>query len=328
MRTASIIIPTNRPWAALRPCLSSIAAQNLPADRLEVVLALNGAPTPPEDYSRSAHPFRLRVVELSEPNIAAAKNAALDVATGELVVLVNDDVQLAPDYVATHLAAHAALDSPACVLGLAAWKRYSDQTTFDELVQRTSMIFFYPSMRARAFYNFRHAWNLSLSVPRAWLDAERFDAGLGPFFFEDLELAWRLARRFDARVWYEPAARSLHDHRYTCSGYFDREAALGQASLRLYSCNPECFRDVYGCDLDDDYLGYCERFVRTESRQEAALRDRFEQAAATPAPTSGPNGLTVEQWLDLLYLAHLPLKRLAFRRGVLAGVAARRSQPV
>lgn len=316
MAGVSIIIPTNRPWSVLKPCLDSVAAQQFPLDEVEVLIVWNGHLPPHPVPHRQDWPFVLHTRHLPEANIAAAKNAALEIASGEWIVLLNDDVVLEPGFLAAHRAAHRALDRPGMVLGEAAWARYPDQTVFDELIERTPMIFFYPRMRPHGWHNFRHAWNLNLSLPRRWLTHERFDERLGPFFYEDLELAWRLEKRLDAQVWYEPGARCTHHHRYTLTGYLERERAMGAAAVRLWRANPDCFRAIYNTTLDAAALTYLRRFVETESRQEAAHRAVLQTLVEQPAASTLP-AVAREAWLELLYHAHLPLKRLAFRRGLL-----------
>lgn len=328
MPDVSIIIPTNRGPDVLAPCLQSIASQRFDQRRIEVFVVYNGVCEPPH-WDVADWPFRLRVLHMTQANIAAAKNLALDAARGEWIVLLNDDVRLDAGFVDAHLAAHAGLDEPAMVLGASHWRRYADQTVFDELIQRTAMIFFYEGLRPHAWHNFRHAWNLNLSLRRGRLGGRRFDARLGPFFYEDLELAYRLEVEAGVRVWYEPQARLLHDHRYTLDGYLRREAEMGRAALRLWRVNPDCFRSVYGAPLDSDYLAYCRRYVALEGRYEALQLDALRRAVEQPLDAAPHLAGGDAAWLQVLYQAHLPLKRLAFRRALLesAGVDLRAPDP-
>lgn len=328
---ASVIIPTHRPAAVLTPCLRALAAQTLPADDFEVLAVYNGAPVP-RDLDPGAWPFDLLTDALDEPNIAAAKNVAIERARGELLVLLNDDVIPEPNFLAAHLAAHQDRTAPAMVLGRSDWVVPADETIFDRMIRTTSMVFFYDQMTPHTWHGFRHAWNLNLSLPRELLGEQRFDEALGPFFFEDIELAWRLERTRGVRVWYEPAARLLHDHRYTLEGYLKREEALGAAAVRLWRSNPACYRDVYGRDLDENELAYCAAFVQREETGAAARIDRLRSIVVQPAdrlPGGAPQegdvgeirggpGEAPSAWINLLYDAHLPLKRLHFRCGLLA----------
>lgn len=322
MARVSIIIPTNRSPEVLEPCLRSIAAQRGELRDVEVIVVFNGMAAGAQ-WHTGDRPFRLVVVRIEEANIGAAKNAALDRARGDLILLINDDVRLEPDFVAAHVAAHQRLDPPAMVLGLARWQRYPDETVFDRLIQSTSMIFFYDRMEPHRWYNFRHAWNLNLSVPRRYCESVRFDARLKPVNFDDVEWAFRMERVHGLRVWFEPAAVAVHDHGYTLDGYLARETILGRMAALLWQCNPDCFRAIYGSDLDDAFVEYCRESVEREGAREAELLASFRAVVERPLASLAPDGELPADLIRVLYHAHLPLKRLAFRRGLLNAVEAR-----
>lgn len=326
MDSVSIIIPTNRPYAVLAPCLESIAAQRFDLDLVEVIVVFNGVVGPRGVAEK--WPFRLVVEHLPQPNIAAAKNAALDRARNPLLILINDDVRLDPDFVAQHVAAHRALGASAMVLGRAEWRVFADETVFDLMIRRTPMIFRYEKLRPEAWHDFRCAWNLNLSLPRRALGAERFDPGLGPFFYEDLELAHRLQQCDGLRVWYAPRARCVHEHRYTLEGYLERERAQGAAAVRLWRCRPDCFRAIFSTGLDAAYVEYCRAYLRHESPRESELRDLFERLAPLPAGALAGDESVREELVQALYHAHLPLKRLVFRRALVSAAELEpRNQP-
>ncbi len=313
----SVIIPTNRPWAVIEPCLRALAQPSDDKHEMEVLLVYNGAP-PPQDVLTQDWPFSLRVGYLAAPNIGAAKNWALDRAQGAWILLLNDDVLPMPGFISAHLEAHRRVARPAMVLGQSPWRSYPDETVFDRMIQTTSMVFFYDQLRPHEWCNYRHAWNLNLSIPRAVLGDRRFDEALGPFFFEDLELAWRLEIESGVRVYYAPEAGAVHDHRYTFDGYFQREFALGEAAVRLWDANRDCFRSTYGADLDETFLDYARRYVAVEGRREEQLRRRLAAIAGRPLTDLADSADVRDEIVQALYVAHLPLKRLAFRRGLLA----------
>jgi GT2 family glycosyltransferase len=94
----SVVIPNwnGRRW--LPSCLAALAAQELVAD--EVIVVDNGSRDGSLEYLRDEHP-EVRVVSLSgNTGFAHAANVGLHVAAGELVALINTDVQLATDWLA------------------------------------------------------------------------------------------------------------------------------------------------------------------------------------------------------------------------------------
>ena len=324
MPQVSIVIPTNRSPEVLAACLRSIAEQRFDPREIEVCVVFNGTRCGPQ-WNAGTWPFRLVVGSIAEANIGAAKNAALERASGEWVLLINDDVRLGPDCVAAHVATQRGLHRPAMVLGLAKWQPYPDATVFDCLIQSTSMIFFYDRLKPYHWYNFRHAWNLNLSVARRYCEDVRFDEALKPVNFDDLEWAFRLEHERGLKVWYEPAALSVHDHRYTLGGYLSREAHLGRMAVVFWRCNPDCFRAVYGGDLDDGFVEYCRQYVEREGARETELRADLRAVVERPAAELASSRLLRTELLRTLYDAHLPLKRLAFRRGLLSALADKTS---
>jgi GT2 family glycosyltransferase len=111
----SVVIPNwnGRRW--LPGCLGSLAAQERTAG--EVIVVDNGSRDGSLEYLQDEHP-EVRVIALSDnTGFAHAANVGLHVARGELVALVNADVELAPDWLARTagaLEAHPEAASVAC----------------------------------------------------------------------------------------------------------------------------------------------------------------------------------------------------------------------
>lgn len=265
----------------------------------------------------AAWPFRLRASFIAEPSICTAKNRALELATGAWIILLNDDGRLAPGFVTAHLRAHAQLGQPALVLGASPFATYADETLFDRLIAETSMIFFYDRMQPHAWYNFRHAWNLNLSFRRQDAAGVCFDERLAPVNFDDLEWAFRLEQERGLRVWYEPAASLVHDHRYTLDSYLQREEHLGRMAALLWECNPPCFEAIYNADLERA-LAEARRFVKADAAHAEGLRAALAPLLQRRADEFGGAPTARRELMQALYVAHRPLKRLMFYRGLLS----------
>jgi glycosyltransferase involved in cell wall biosynthesis len=86
---ASIIIPTYKDWPRLQMCLDALAAQSLPADQFEILVANNNrVPEVPEDLRL---PSNAVVIWAEEPGSYAARNVALGKAAGEVVFFTDSD---------------------------------------------------------------------------------------------------------------------------------------------------------------------------------------------------------------------------------------------
>jgi glycosyltransferase involved in cell wall biosynthesis len=87
----SIIIPTyNHLSDCLKPCCESIIRHASP-DQIEVIVVANGCTDGTEEYIRSlGEPFKL--ISLSKPaGYPRAVNTGLKLATGDYIVLLNND---------------------------------------------------------------------------------------------------------------------------------------------------------------------------------------------------------------------------------------------
>jgi len=99
----SVIIPNWNGLKYLLVCLQALRAQTYP--RLEVIVADN-ASTDGSQAFVAAHYPEVRLVELSENRgFAGACNAGIQAAQGDIVILLNNDTEAAPDWVSEVVAA-------------------------------------------------------------------------------------------------------------------------------------------------------------------------------------------------------------------------------
>lgn len=112
----SVIVPTHGRVRHLVACLQSLAAQDYPRDRFEVIVAVDGDGDPPESLIA---PLRdsldLRIHTQTQAGPAAARNAGAEGAKGEFLAFTDDDCEPAPDWLPKLIARFAA--TPDCAIG-------------------------------------------------------------------------------------------------------------------------------------------------------------------------------------------------------------------
>lgn len=111
---ASVIVPScNRP-DSLRRCLESLARQTFPADRFEVIIIDDGS-TQPLAAPAALAPGGTPVVLVRQANAgpAGARNRGLAEARGEFVLLIDDDCEADPRWLATLVTALRSLPGAA-----------------------------------------------------------------------------------------------------------------------------------------------------------------------------------------------------------------------
>ena len=106
--TSSVLIPSFRRCALLERCLRALAAQTVPPG--EVIVVWQGDDEATRDCALALGrelALPLHLVHIADPGIVPAENAALAQATGEVILLIDDDAVAPADWVARHLAHYA-----------------------------------------------------------------------------------------------------------------------------------------------------------------------------------------------------------------------------
>jgi GT2 family glycosyltransferase len=330
----SILIPTFARPAKIGACVASLARQSLPLDRYEVLVGLDGPdPASVEAVTRvwDGPDDQLTIDVAPHSGPSAVRNRLLARARGTSILFLNDDVVPSGTLAEVHVHEQAEAQRrgrPALIVGSAPWKRFTNECLFDRLVRETSMVFFYDTMdtpeglaQSMKDWGFRHAWSLNLSGPRDLiLDVGGFTVFPQPFYgYEDIELAHRLAHHHAVPVLYRPGARVEHDHRMDPAEYLRREYTIGHEALTFARMRPQCAMTLFGRDVTSrDEAEYSRMFVERERTMVGRLKASFEQTSLlSPGLLSGESGAILRR---ALYEQHLPLKRWAWRAGLLDAI--------
>src|SRR5579863_3218843 len=191
----SIIIPTFERRNLLRRALTAVFAQDFPPSEFEVIVVIDGSQDGTLEMLQELRPAcRLKFRYQENKGQAAAKNAGIELAEGDILFFLDDDILLPPNALRDHLAEH---DGSAQVIfaaiGVAADSRQGLATEYTREFAES----FYGALERGGFSLFPNYINVvpNSSVPRQLvLDAGGFDER---FFraHEDTELAYRLYKR-------------------------------------------------------------------------------------------------------------------------------------
>jgi glycosyltransferase involved in cell wall biosynthesis len=105
---ASVLIPSYNDKQHLLLCIEHFTRQSYPSQHFEVVVVLDGSTDGSlEALEQVATPFRLQVIQQSNRGRAAALNRAAEAAEGRLLIVTDSDVLANPEFVRSHIEAHA-----------------------------------------------------------------------------------------------------------------------------------------------------------------------------------------------------------------------------
>lgn len=100
--TVSVIVPTYQRGAVLGPTLAALCAVDYPSELYEVILVDDGSADATPAVTRGFP--RVRYVRQPNRGVAAARNRGAQLARGDVLLFVDDDIVVPPDNIRRHLA--------------------------------------------------------------------------------------------------------------------------------------------------------------------------------------------------------------------------------
>jgi len=222
----------------LRRTLASLEAQDVGPDAFEVVVVDDGSTDGTAAFLASYRPpYPIATVRAPENRgRSAARNRGLERASGELVVFLDDDMELVPGFLRAHRDLHG---REGRVAGVGNVQNHPEVTMAP--VDRYMSTRGAQKIRNRGPLPWKYFSTNNASVKREDLEAVgRFDEGFRHYGFEDLELAYRLAKDRGLAFRFVEAARSLHIHPHTLREVLEKKTLCGRSSLPyLFRKHPE-----------------------------------------------------------------------------------------
>jgi GT2 family glycosyltransferase/glycosyltransferase involved in cell wall biosynthesis len=307
----SVLIATYDRPELLRACLASFTEQTLEHSAFEVVVVDDGSrePVVPAVVNELADRLRIVGVRIGHGGRSAAKNLAVMLARGPVVLFFDDDDRAAPDYLERHLAGHDARPAEAvAVLGHTDWAPELRRTSLMHYVTDIDrMLFAYERLGDGQVLDWHGFWEGRVSCKRSLLlrcglHDQRLDYSI------DVELAWRL-RPAGLRVIYHASALSLMARPIDVDTFGMRSEAKGRAHAMVAALHPGSEIAARLVPPGADELWEMKGQTITPLRQ----RIRVLEASAS----SGDDGVLPE-----LHAAYRELFHLLHAKGVAAATGA------
>lgn len=309
----SVVIPTcphRKP--KLEALLEGIAATATDRDAFEVIVVVDDLDDEPLRAAAILPPeIHFKGLTQASSGPSGARNRAIEQAQGDWLLFFNDDARVNADTIPQHI--RRIREDPhadVALLGRTHWVETLLDSPWRRLLYGSPMLFFWDQVRADRTYGFRYFWTTNLSVPTSRVrQVGGFNESFPYAMHEDIELGWRLQQRFGLEIHPLLTSDSWHDHALSPREYFHREHRCGQAARVARTASPEFHDAVWGWVGDADQVA--EVLNRLFARSGRQVRQLLEAWAVPSDDQPGPNEM------HAAYLAHLPLKRMAFCQGYL-----------
>ena len=240
----SLIVPSYNRLPILKKCLSALAGQTVSASLFEVIVIDDGSTDGTEDFMRNySAPFRLQYLRQSNAGTGAARRNGVEHATGEYLLLMNDDTICEPNVLEEHLKAQQAYSAHRwAVLGDFEYPAEARRRALTHFLRESSFMFPQVDMTEGCPYAYSHFITCNLSIRRdAVVQAGSFDSTYK--LSEDTELGIRLFE-MGYGVIYHPAAHAWHDHLpYAVPNLIRRARVYGADYFYMFRNHPRVMKE-------------------------------------------------------------------------------------
>ena len=249
----SVVIPTVGRRDSVVRALDALAGQDIAAEELEVVVSVDG----PHDGTVRAlesysAPYALHVVTGPRRGRAGACNAGIERATGEVLVILDDDMEPAPACLRHHRSHHES-GAKVCVMGgvpIRAGRRSPSATRYMAWKFGRHLAKLAQPGHEFALRDF-YSGNTSLRRD-VLVDAGCYDEAYTMYGNEDLELSLRL-RSAGVRLVYDADALAYQHYEKDLRGLVRDTVEKGKTAVLLARTNPDTFDQLQLARYDDTW---------------------------------------------------------------------------
>jgi glycosyltransferase involved in cell wall biosynthesis len=237
MPEISVVIPTYNRLDTLAHVIPTLLAQNLPHEQFELLVCDSNSTDGTAEY--------LARVGADHPNVhhlpgsyggrAAARNAGIAAARGDVVAFNDSDILASPDLLSRHLSRHRERRGIAVVGWEVQVKDLDDYARKRDRPEERGRL--HPPSRKRLSWLYFLTGNASVRREDL-LRAGAFDETFTGYGHEDLELGYRLEKA-GLEIVYEPRAISYHCQDVAYDDQKEKMKLAGRSTVRFYRKHPD-----------------------------------------------------------------------------------------
>lgn len=203
---------------------------------------------------RQAVDLPITVLENEKGGASKARNAALKIATGKVIIFTGDDIFPDKNFVNAHFENHLKYGPDIATLGRIEWH---DELRLNQLMYHITNVgceqFGFIGLPPYQLIDFRHFYTSNISVSRELLDRVDiyFNTDFDKYGFEDIEFGYRL-QKCGMRIYYDPDIAVMHHHIYDDVDKFcNRQMSSGEELVVFQQMHDDledkCICDTVNC---------------------------------------------------------------------------------
>ena len=234
----SVVIPTLNRASLLAQTVDHVESQTLDRDNYEVIVIDNDScdETLSVLGQKAGSYSNLKFASQRKPGAAATRNLGLEMATGQIVLFIDDDIEAAPDLLESHLSYHR--ENPgSSIIGTVLTKWEASRDPFLRYLRDGGILNPYSLAGHSMDFSCYHTGNVS--TPRRFLEElGGFDESFVVYGMEDIELGYRLERR-ECRMVHGKDAKAIHHYFPTYEQFIGRCEEAGYALGLMLRTHPD-----------------------------------------------------------------------------------------
>lgn len=243
-RLVSVIVPTFQRRDSVIRLLKALQVQTFDPDSFEVLVVIDGSQDgTAEAVAETTTRYCLRALSQSNSGRAAACNTGIRNAEGELVILLDDDMEPAPGFIAGHWHAHQGQERLG-IVGAAPVRTGTGSSPASLYIAERFKSHLKKLSQPGYQLNLRDFYSGNFSIRRKDLiDIGLFDEDFKVYGNEDLELSYRL-RRAGISLVFCRTALAFQNYEKDFSALALDNFAKGRTAVLFVRKHPEVFSEL------------------------------------------------------------------------------------
>ena len=250
MLELSVIIPTHNRAEILSTCLEKLLENQFPKTKYEIIIVNDGSTDNTEEVVKEIQKEhkQIRYFKQKKMGQGVARNLGMKEAKSEIILLIGDDIFVNKTFLEQHYKTHRLHPEKnyAC-LGLILWDPTIKISPLMEWLTNGSSLFgrfgghqfAYEKLENKEFADYNFFYTSNISLKKRLLEKNQFDPWFDGYGWEDIELAYRLEKKENLKILYNPHAVGHHHHEISLENFKSRMISIGKAAVAFENKHPE-----------------------------------------------------------------------------------------